>query len=322
HYGLEHRHVATHIERVSREGDHFVLRSEHGETIGRARHVLLALGHGEWRWPEVCAQQSARLELTGLLYHSYQPKQYPADTVVVVGAGMAAMNEWVNVLRHGGRLIVVHRGRRLMEQALSAPRCSFSGPWLDRYHQMSPEDRGEVLSALSRGTVPRSGRRIIRQARDEGRIQLISGEIAGIERIGDRVSMNVRELGSGHLETIEGAMMIAATGFQSSWEDIPILRDLVEEQGVTVCGTLLKLEDDCSVPVVSQLESSVALSGPLSRWAYPPADSLAGMKYAGRRFAARVTGSNGPTVPAWWRMVRAGWARSGPQQDGESCASR
>jgi hypothetical protein len=87
----------------------------------------------------------------------------------------------------------------------------------------------------------------------------------------------------------------------------------VADYGLATYGHHLILDDNCAVPALSCDASVLAISGPPARWAYPAADSIAGMKYASRRFAEHVLGRQRfglGRFAAWCGMVRGGWPYS------------
>ena len=334
HYDLE-RHVRTaRITRVTRETKpepHFALRDADGSVRCLASHVLLALGHGGYRWPAACQDQTLRSELDGLVYHAYQSKPC-SSSAVVIGAGMAAISEWINVLQRGGTVISVRRSPDLVEQPLTAPRCSFGGPWLDRYHTFDRAARAQVLRGMSVGTYPRmrAWRKTVVEATAQGRFSACVGEITAVRRgANGGVSVAVQTKTGSSLESLESDVLIAATGFMSGLREHPVLRQLVADYGLETWDDDLVLEDDCTVPGLSADGSVLALSGVLARWAYPASDSLAGMKYAARRFAEHVAGRRGlglRRLAAWWDMVRGGWPYGAedvePLRGGEPCVTQ
>jgi hypothetical protein len=315
HLDMQSRIETVEVARVSREEEpepHFALRDATDQVRARARHVLLAPGHAGLRWPDVCRDPQLRDALSGLVYHAYQPKCYQGRDTVVIGAGLAAVTEWLNVLRSGGTVLSVRRSARLVEQPLSAPRCAFVAPWLDWYHALEPVERMAALRQAGQASF-RMGpgwRREIKRARLAGRLELSVGEVVGLERGGDgSVAARIREAETGESRTVTAGMVVAATGFISDWDRYGVLERLVGEYGLATRAGYLVLVDDCSVPDLSRPDSVLMLSGPTARWAYPAADSFAGMKYAARRFSARVLRCErlGPRPRSWFKLVRGGW---------------
>jgi hypothetical protein len=311
HFGLPDRLCRRRIARLILEDEpvpHVSLLDEDGAVLERARHVLLAVGHGSLRWPRVLESTESRSALAGPVYHEYQPKEYDAGRWLVIGAGMGAANEWVNVVRAGGSVVSVRRRDRFLEQPLSAPRCCFSSPWLDRYQGMDRTARAAVLAELGVASYPRraSWTRDLSAARRAGRFTDAVGEVESLQTEADRIVVQIRGADGVRTETVD--RVIAATGFRTSWVEHPLMRDLVASGGMEVDESIPVLADDCSIPGLTGEGFSVGVSGPLARWAFPAADSFAGMKYAGRRFSERVLGRgiSGPDrLIAWTKMVRA-----------------
>jgi hypothetical protein len=82
--------------------------------------------------------------------------------------------------------------------------------------------------------------------------------------------------------------VICATGFERGWSQDPLLRRLVEEQGLETCDRWLVLAPDSTVPGVTDETRTLALVGVQAQWAFPAADTLVGAKYAARGFLRRL----------------------------------
>jgi hypothetical protein len=314
------------IVRVEEPEPHFKLRDDVGSVLARARHVLLALGHARWAWPAAVEDGALREALAGILYHAYQPKPPDAGSVLVIGSGLAAATEWMNALASGGHVVALRRKPSLLLQALSAPRCAFAGPWLDRYHSLDADSRLAALADISQGSFPRTwtAQRLLRRAEREGRLVMRIGDLSGLERTGDGRAVATVRAADGSVEQMEIDRVLAATGFSAAAAEYGVVRRAIEEYSLATRGGFLVLSDDCLVPALSREGSVLAVSGPLARWAFPAGDSFAGLKYAARRFAARVLarGLGGPgSVPAWLRMVHAGWPRRTGRVEDEVCAT-
>jgi cation diffusion facilitator CzcD-associated flavoprotein CzcO len=312
HYHLEHCLCAARVDRITFGADpepHVRLHDASGDVVGRARNVLLGLGHGALRWPEALADEGFREPFGACVSHAYQRKTYGPRTYLVIGSGMAAAAEWTNILRADGRVVALRRKPDLLEQPLSAPRCYFSGPLLDGFHQLERAERADVLRNSARGSYPASDARdrLLVTAMADGRMQHRVGTLAGLAHCGGRlVAMTA---GSGGVEEIVIDEVIAATGFESGWTAHPILRALVTSLDVDTEGEFIVLNSDCTIPLQGVQGATVSVAGPLARWVFPPADSFAGMKYVARRFANTVFEARAGLAPgplAWWRLVRAG----------------
>ena len=94
---------------AQREGGntpHFVLYDEDANYAGRAKHVMLALGHGPLQFPPVLAKAKNDPALDERIVQAYEPKTYARDgRYVVIGAGIASVNEWANALDVGSETL-------------------------------------------------------------------------------------------------------------------------------------------------------------------------------------------------------------------------
>jgi cation diffusion facilitator CzcD-associated flavoprotein CzcO len=219
-------------------------------------HVLVATGHPGLHVPE---------ELAGdpRVVHAYEPHEY-ASEVAVVGAGMAAATEWLNALAAGAEVVSVRR-REPARRPLNLPRELFTRRGLDGYHATSPEERVLLLSRWLAPSYPpgRDWDEPIERATREGRFR-IEPEVNG------------------------AAQVIAATGFRRGFRHDPLLADLVDAHSLETAGDWIVLDRDGSVPALTRPGRTLALAGVPGQWAFPAADTLAGAKYAARRFVRRV----------------------------------
>src|SRR4051794_38488567 len=75
------------IERSLDPVPHFVLYDEEAEHAGRAKHVMIALGHSPLSFPPVLAKARLDPALADRVAQAYEPKTYAKDgRYVVVGA--------------------------------------------------------------------------------------------------------------------------------------------------------------------------------------------------------------------------------------------
>src|SRR5690348_2195344 len=83
----EHSRVARRVgwvQRGLRPVPHFGLYDEQAEFIGRAKHVMLAPGHGPLSFPPVLAKASNHPALAERIVQAYEAKQYAPDGRYVV----------------------------------------------------------------------------------------------------------------------------------------------------------------------------------------------------------------------------------------------
>src|SRR3954447_6488778 len=103
---------------------------------GTFEHVLVATGHPGLQVPEDLAEDPR-------VVHAYEPHEY-AESVCVVGAGLAAATEWRNALAAGARVTSVRR-RDPAYRPLNVPRPYLSKRGLARFHRLEEARRASVL---------------------------------------------------------------------------------------------------------------------------------------------------------------------------------
>ena len=223
---------------------------------GPFRHVLLAPGHPGLALPE---------ELAGdpRVVHAYEPHEYAAR-VAVLGAGMAAATEWLNALAAGAEVISVRR-RPPARRPLNVARPLFSKRGLAAFHAAPRPARAELLASFGEPSYPpgRAWDEPLERAAAEGRFH-VAPELNGAEQV------------------------ISATGFRRGYEFDPLLSRLVEEHGLETESRWIVLAPDSTVPGLTDSTRTLSIAGVGGQWAYPAADTLVGMKYAARRFSARI----------------------------------
>jgi cation diffusion facilitator CzcD-associated flavoprotein CzcO len=212
-------------------------------------HVLVATGHPGLHVPD---------ELRGdrRVVHSYAAHEY-AETVTVVGAGLAAATEWANALAAGARVYSVRR-REPVRRRLNVPREWFSRRALDGYLELEPAARVATLRSLLAPSFPRGPR---------------------WDDAAARVRVEPRVNGS--------EQVICATGFTRGFQHDPLLRSLVDENGLETYQEWIVLDRDSTVPALTDERRTLALCGVAGQWAFPAADTLVGAKVAARGFLAR-----------------------------------
>jgi cation diffusion facilitator CzcD-associated flavoprotein CzcO len=245
--------ASFHAQRVSR------VRAVDGgfelDGEGPFAHVLLATGHPGLARPGELASDAR-------VVHAYEPHEY-ASRIAIVGAGMAAATEWLNALAAGAEVVSVRR-REPLRRPLNAPRPLFSKRGLQAYHRSSREARAALLRDLAMPSFPpgREWDRPVEAAARAGRFRV--GELNGAEQV------------------------ICATGFLRGFRQDPVLARLVDEHGLETHDRWIVLDDDCTVPALSDERRTLSLAGVAAQWAYPAADTIAGAKYAARAFLRRL----------------------------------
>ncbi|MEA2348719.1 MAG: hypothetical protein QOG62_2506, partial [Thermoleophilaceae bacterium] len=143
---------------VSREpgpAPHFTLYDEDANQLGRARHVMLAVGHGPLAFPGVYGAAREDPAVGDRIVQAYEPKSYfPGGRYLVVGSGIASVNEWANVIEAGAECIAMRRNPTPEEQDLNVPRCLFEGSGIDAFQSLDFDERIAFLGRALRGTAP------------------------------------------------------------------------------------------------------------------------------------------------------------------------
>jgi hypothetical protein len=292
------------IQRETGPTPHFALYDEDARFLARAKHVVLALGHGPLSYPPALGLARTDERLRDRIVQAYDPKQYaPEGRYIVVGAGIASVNEWANALDVGGKVISLLRNPAPEEQDLNAPRCLFEALGIDAFQSVSFEERLEYLGKILKGTTPsrRSWQARINRGVEEGRFEQIIGEITDVQPgpAGLRAYVKAREGEDPGWLDVSG--IVCGTGFNKSALTVPLLRRLVEHYDVPVEGGRLKLKNNCGVPGLDLAESRLCVMGIFANFVVPHGDTIAGLKYIARRFVAdcaraeRLTGRRFPS---------------------------
>jgi hypothetical protein len=277
------------LQREERPDPHFVLYDEQAGYLGRARHVMLALGHGPLSFPVPLARARADPRLSDRIVQAYEAKRYaPGGRYIVIGAGIASVNEWANALDVGASVIALRRNPTPDEQDLNVPRCLFEARGIDVFQGLSFEDRVQFLGEVLRGTAPRrrGWRETIEEGRRSGRFEEQIGEIEQAQP--GPAGLRVRVV-SGHGPDpgwLDVTGVIAGTGFDRSALALPLLRRLVEHYELPVHDGRIRLRSNCGVPGLDRPESRLGTMGLTANNVIPHADTIAGLKYVGRRFVA------------------------------------
>jgi hypothetical protein len=81
--------------------------------------------------------------------------------------------------------------------------------------------------------------------------------------------------------------VVCATGFLRGYRHDPLLASLVDEHRLETADRWLVLDDDATVPALTDATRTLAVSGVHAQWAFPAADTLAGMRWVAHRFLRR-----------------------------------
>ena len=118
---------------------------------------MLALGHGPLSFPATLAKaKAADPEIDERIVQAYQAKSYhPDGRYIVLGAGIASINEWANALDVGAKCIALRRNPAPDEQDLNVPRCLFESLGIDAFAGLPFDARVQFLGNVLKGTTPR-----------------------------------------------------------------------------------------------------------------------------------------------------------------------
>jgi hypothetical protein len=286
---------------------HFTLHGEDGECLARARHVMLALGRGPLAFPPLLARARTDPELAGRIVHAYEHKSYQRDRrYVVVGAGIAAANECANALTAGANVIALRRRATTEVQDLNVPRCLFEARGIDTFQKLPFEQRVAFLEGILRGTSParRTWRARIAAGRRDGCYHELIGEIDTVERLNGGLRVHVSGAQGPDTGWLEVHRVVTGTGFTRSVLTLPLVRRLVHEYDLPVEQGRLKLLSNCGVSKLDRDDSRLCTMGLIANTVIPNGDTIAGLKYVGRRFVADCARAEGLRVRPLTDRVR------------------
>jgi hypothetical protein len=277
------------LQREQRPLPHFVLYDEDAAFAGRAKHVMLALGHGPLSFPPVLARARDDSRLADRIVQAYEAKRYHEDgRYVVIGAGIASVNEWANALDAGAKVVSLLRNPEPEEQDLNTPRCFFEALGIDAFQGLSLEQRVAFLGRILRGTAPqrRSWREKVERAITDGRFEQVIGEIDVVEPGPAGLRLRITSRHGPDPGWLDVTGVVAGTGFVKSVLALPLVRRLVEHYKLAVEDGRVVLRTNCGVPALDLEESRLAMMGLLANAVVPHGDTIAGLKYIARRFVA------------------------------------
>src|SRR3954451_7903019 len=283
----------TKVGWVVREGGppaHFSLYDEDANHLGRAKHVMLAPGHGPLAFPGVYGKARKDPQTADRVVQAYESKQYhEGGRYIVVGSGIASVNEWANTIEAGAQCFALRRNPQPDEQDLNVPRCLFDGSGIDAFGGLSFDDRVDFIGQALRGTAPqrRQWAAIIKDGRDRGLYEEVIGDIASIEPGPAGLSVRINLYGGGDLD-LDVTGVVIGTGFIKSAFTIPVLRRLCQTYGVPVSRERIVLKLNCGVAPLDREDSQLALMGISADTVVPDGDTIAGLKCVARRFAGDV----------------------------------
>jgi hypothetical protein len=277
------------LQREMQPTPHFVLYDEQANFIGRAKHVMLAPGHGPLSFPPVLAKARNDPQVGDRIVQAYEPKTYSPDgRYIVLGAGIASVNEWANILDTGASVLALTRNPQPETQDLNVPRCLFESIGIDAYGSLPFDERIEFLGQVLKGTRPERRQWLarIKNGQREGRFDALIGEIDTVEP--GRAGLRCHVVSS-HGEDpgwLDVTGVVCGTGFNKSVLTIPLLRRLIEFYKVPVIDGRMRLQSNCGVPGLDRPESRLCCMGLIANNVIPHGDTIAGLKFIARRFVS------------------------------------
>jgi hypothetical protein len=266
---------------------HFSLYDEEANLLGRAKHVMLSPGHGPLAFPGVYGKARENPQMADRIVQAYEPKQYyRGGRYIVVGSGIASVNEWANCIESGAQCIALRRNPHPDDQDLNVPRCLFDGSGIDAFQGLSFDQRVEFLGKALRGTAPnrRAWNDIIKTGRDQGMYEEVIGSVTDIQPGPAGLKVKLRLYDGTEVPEIDVTGVVTGTGFVKSAFSIPVIRRLCQTYNVPVEQERIKLKSNCGVPPLDRPDSRLAAMGLISNTVVPNADTIAGLKYEARRF--------------------------------------
>jgi len=310
--GYENRVLGgRHVGWVVREPGpppYFSLYDEEAQPLGRAKHLMIAVGHGPLAFPGVYGEAREDPQVADRIVQAYEPKQYyPGGRYIVVGSGIAAVNEWANVVDAGAQCIALQRNPSPDEQDLNVPRCLFDGSGIDAFAGLPFEQRLDFLGQALRGTSPERrnwGEKIAAAAR-EGRFEQVFGQATAVGPSPGGLEVGLRLHNGEDAGSLEATGITCATGFVKSAFSLPLLRRLAQSYDVPVVRERIRIKTNCGIPPLDREDSRLALMGLNANTVVPNGDTIAGLKYIARRFVgdcARAEGLRQRSFPGRMRM--------------------
>jgi len=283
---IGHRKVGW-IVREPGPPPYFSMYDEDAELIGRAKHVMVSIGHGPLSFPGVYGEARDNPATGDRIVQSYEPKQYyPGGRYVVVGSGIAAINEWANIVDAGASCIALQRNPEPEEQDLNVPRCLFDGSGIDAFAGLPFEQRLDFLGRVLRGTAPerRTWANKVQQAANEGRFEQVFGTVTKIDTSPGGLELDIKYLNGEQSGPLEATGVTLATGFVKSALALPLLRRLAQHYDVPIVRERIRLKTNCGIPPLDRPDSRLAMMGIQANTVVPNGDTIAGLKYIARRF--------------------------------------
>jgi hypothetical protein len=303
----------THVGWVVREPGppmHFSLYDEDAQLLGRAKHVMMAPGHGPLAFPGIYGKARENPAMKDRIVQSYEAKQYyKGGRYIIIGSGIASINEWANCIEAGAQCIALRRNPHPDQQDLNVPRCLFDGSGIDAFQGLDFEARVDFLGKALKGTAPtrRNWSEIIRSGREAGLFEEVIGNVTDIQPGPAGLKVRLKLYDGTDVGDIDITGVVAGTGFVKSALAIPVIRRLCQTYGVPIhqATERIRLKHNLGIPPLDRPDSRLAAMGLISNTVVPNADTIAGLKYEARRFAGdcfRAEGIKSRPFPSKFKM--------------------
>jgi hypothetical protein len=220
---------------------------------------------------------------------AYQAKHYVKDgRYIVLGAGIASVNEWANILDAGGSVLALTRSPQPDTQDLNVPRCLFESRGIDAYVSLPFDQRVRFLGEVLKGTRPQRKEWIARieNGQQQGRFDALVGEIDEVQPGPAGLRVHVSSRYGEDVGWLDVTGVTAGTGFNKSALTLPLLRRLTEYYNIPIVEGRIKLQTNCGVPGLDQPDSRLCCMGLIANNVIPHGDTIAGLKFIARRFVA------------------------------------
>ncbi|MGI8944930.1 MAG: hypothetical protein ACR2GL_01650 [Thermoleophilaceae bacterium] len=270
---------------------HFSLYDEEARLLGRAKHAMVAIGHGPLAFPGIYGQAREDPATRDRVVQAYEAKTYHrGGRYIVVGSGIAAVNEWANCIEAGAECVALRRNPHPEEQDLNVPRCLFDGSGIDAFQGMSFDQRLDFLGAALKGTSParRGWSQIIKAGREAELFEETIGKVSKIEAGPAGLMVELEPHDSADTLALEVTGIVCATGFVKSALSLPLLRRLAQTYKVPVERERIVLKTNCGIPPLDREDSRLCMMGLNANTVVPNGDTIAGLKYIARRFVGDV----------------------------------
>ena len=274
---------------------YFSLYDDDAQLLGRTKHAMIAIGHGPLSFPGIYGEARKDPEVADRIVQAYEAKEYHAGgRYLVLGSGIASVNEWANALDAGAQCIALRRNPEPDEQDLNVPRCLFDGSGIDAFQGLSFDQRVDFLGRALRGTAPqrRSWAHKVRVGKRKGQFEEAVGEVTRIEPGPGGLRVRLR-LHDGSESDLDLTGIVCGTGFVKSALSLPLLRRLAQTYGVPVERERIKLKTNCGIPPLDRDDSRLCMMGLNASTVVPNGDTIAGLKYIARRYVGDVARAEG-----------------------------